>query len=219
MKTKIIIFACLIIFSLSSAQVGINTENPDPSSVLDITSDNKGVLLPRITLTSLSQQLSSSTNATSLLIYNTGSQNVPKGFYSWSGAAWIPLTAAPSASAASKYFYMPSIILPTNSNDALIGTGEAADYTYDNTNQIYKVKTYKLFNKKFTSPVAASSTTTANLSEFVQNASDYDYYVISVDSNVFTNVSIDADGILTYKINSNAIIRNGSFMNIVLRVR
>lgn len=217
MKTKITIFTCLIIFSLSSAQVGINTENPDPSSVLDITSDNKGVLLPRITLTTLTQQLSSSANATSLLIYNTGSQNIPKGFYSWSGAAWIPLNAAPAASAASKYFYMPSIILPTNHNDILIGTGEAADYTYDNANQIYKVKIYNLFSKKFTSPVATSSTT--NLSEFVQTASDYDYHIVSVDSNVFSNVSIDADGILSYKINSNAIIRNGSFMNIILRVR
>lgn len=39
----------LIVISTASAQVGIGTTNPDNSSVLDITSTDKGILIPRMT--------------------------------------------------------------------------------------------------------------------------------------------------------------------------
>lgn len=471
MKKQITFLTCLLIYSLTNAQIGINTANPDPSSALDITSDNKGFLLPRIALNSLTQQLTTSANATSLLIYNTGSSTVPKGFYTWDGVSWIqlidkttaeesaywapqaanlpkntdsknsldnsaepsaitvdifqkgkvgigysgpyqidfnvnksqkqldiggdfrtsyynptsssyygietnsvalpfnyatrgnvlynaqtknledysffnrpyngsmfiqskdnilflsrtgvqtttegayaheveytskksveiiysrssnesnnkiaiksfnsdnysiyddlnhdsqfgqdfnvkkfylgdkektafyfpntrPLTASPTPVekdnqilkynkatsslewsdnvSAPKYFYMPSILLPTTSNDGLIGAGSTANYTYDSATQTFSTKIHTLFSNQFTTPIASSSSGSSNLSEFVKLATDYDYYVTAADANVFTNISINASGILTYKINPNAIVRNGSFMNIVLKVK
>jgi hypothetical protein len=67
MKNLFIIFFCFCTFYLK-AQVGFNNSNPDASSVLDLTSTSKGLLIPRMN----SVQRSSITSpATGLLIYNT----------------------------------------------------------------------------------------------------------------------------------------------------
>lgn len=471
MERKITICICLLINLITNAQVGINTTNPDPSSVLDITSDDKGVLLPRVTLNSLGQSLSSSPNAISLLVYNLGTQAVPKGFYSWNGLQWVQLidkttveastywapqaqtipkqsesksdspgaankagvdvdifqkgkvgigysdqyqidfnvntslkqldvggdfrtshfnpdnsryygietnsvalpsnfatmgniiydaeskdledysffdrpyngsmfiqsrdkmlflsrtgtsdtnpganaheidynangineiiyTSHPNVAndkmvvksfnvdffrifdnkdnksqfgldfnskkffigdrastgyyfpntrsltsgsnpvakdnqtlkynittsslewtdniATPRYFYMPSVILPTVSNDTLIGTGAGANYTYNAVTQTFTVKIYNLFSNQFTTPVAYSTSTATNLSEFVKTAAEYDYFVLSADANVFTSITVNSAGELSYKINPNVIIKNGSFMNIALKVK
>ncbi len=77
--------------SFSGAQnVGVGTTNPDPSAALDIVSTDKGVLLPRIGLTSASSPNPiSGTPAISLLIFNDGSGGItPQGFYWWNGSRW-----------------------------------------------------------------------------------------------------------------------------------
>lgn len=44
---------CLALISLTissiSAQVGINTTSPDENAMLDVRSDDKGILIPRLT--------------------------------------------------------------------------------------------------------------------------------------------------------------------------
>ncbi len=87
-RNVLTIYAVLLSISLS-AQVGINTTSPDPSSVLDIQSPDKGVLLSRVNLENLTQHISGTTNAVGLLIYNIGSTTIPKGFYAWDGDSWI----------------------------------------------------------------------------------------------------------------------------------
>ncbi|WP_326982422.1 hypothetical protein VUJ46_19915 [Chryseobacterium sp. MYb264] len=79
--------AFLLAVSFSNAQVGINIANPDPSSILDVSSPNKGILGPRISLTSATMQLSGNPNATGLLVYNTGPALNP-GYYFWNGTEW-----------------------------------------------------------------------------------------------------------------------------------
>ncbi|RLD44646.1 MAG: hypothetical protein DRI89_02890 [Bacteroidetes bacterium] len=79
------------VHAFSFAQIGIQTNNPDASSALDIVSTNKGLLVPRITLTSdLSSASPVTSPATGLLVYNSGS-NQPQGFYYWGGTAWVKL--------------------------------------------------------------------------------------------------------------------------------
>jgi hypothetical protein len=76
---------------MAFAQVGIQTDSPDPSSALDIFSINKGVLIPRVTLTiSLSNPSPVTSPANGLLVYNSG-PNQPVGFYYWNGIQWIQL--------------------------------------------------------------------------------------------------------------------------------
>ncbi|MCE6990089.1 hypothetical protein [Dyadobacter sp. CY323] len=79
MKKLIIIFIFFIIQRHLAAQgVGINTTNPDASAVLEIKSSDKGVLIPRVSLTSVSDNSTIILPSTSLLVYNTNS-TLPNG--------------------------------------------------------------------------------------------------------------------------------------------
>lgn len=77
------------------SQVGVGTTNPDASSILDVTATDKGVLVPRVSLTDVTNTTTPiNTPATGLLIWNTnaavtGGNGV--GFYFFNGAQWIPI--------------------------------------------------------------------------------------------------------------------------------
>ncbi|MBS7785919.1 tail fiber domain-containing protein [Flavobacterium sp. CYK-55] len=89
------LFLLISIISLSiQAQVGVNTTNPDPSSMLDISSTDKGVLVPRISLVNVATTTLDGTNtaATGLLIWNTNASTVGGtgvGFYYFDGTTWV----------------------------------------------------------------------------------------------------------------------------------
>ena len=87
--TKLFLFIFLIFITVNLfAQVGIGTITPNSSAALDISSSNKGILIPRLTTT----QRNAITNpATGLLIYQTDSA---AGFYYNSGSSGSPLWAA-----------------------------------------------------------------------------------------------------------------------------
>jgi hypothetical protein len=90
MKLKIYITLLLLsVLSASYAQVGIGTTSPDLSSMLDITSTNSGLLIPRIPLTSISDVTTIASPITSLLVYNSGF--APNGYYYWNGTIWVQL--------------------------------------------------------------------------------------------------------------------------------
>ncbi len=89
---------------LKSGNVGINNSTPDFSAKLDITATNKGLLIPRVSLTSVTDAVTIATPAISLLVYNTnasitGGQGT--GYYYNSGTTaaplWIKLTTANEA--------------------------------------------------------------------------------------------------------------------------
>ena len=95
MKQKYILKRGISIFTFLSgsfvfAQVGIGTTTPDPNSILDISSTNKGVLLPRIALTSAGSSAPLASNVSGMMIYNTttGSGLMP-GVYFNDGGAWL----------------------------------------------------------------------------------------------------------------------------------
>ncbi len=98
---KRIIFLILFISTGLFAQTGIGTTTPNASAKLEVNASDKGLLPPRVALTSTSvfapvTGLSGSTalaSAAGLLVYNTTSNaEVSPGFYYWSGTAWIRLT-------------------------------------------------------------------------------------------------------------------------------
>lgn len=92
------IFCFLIIFSSTLySQVGIGTTNPAPGSILDIDSDNSGVLIPRVALVATNNQapIIAPTPETGLLVFNTATVNdVTPGFYYWNGSQWVELSGA-----------------------------------------------------------------------------------------------------------------------------
>jgi hypothetical protein len=79
----IAIFMPVLLFSQTD-NVGIGTTTPDASAVLDLTSTEKGFLVPRMDET---QRDNISSPATGLLIYNTDDQR----FQYYNGSNWIDL--------------------------------------------------------------------------------------------------------------------------------
>ena len=81
---------------MSFAQnVGINPTGatPNSSAMLDVSATDKGMLIPRVSLTSTSDVTTIVNPATSLLVYNTnaGMSNGSVGFYYWNGTTWVKL--------------------------------------------------------------------------------------------------------------------------------
>jgi hypothetical protein len=72
-KTKIFIALIFLVLPLfANAQIGVGNQNPDPSSILDLTSTSKGLLTPRMTT---EERNLIENPAQGLLIYNTTSSD------------------------------------------------------------------------------------------------------------------------------------------------
>jgi hypothetical protein len=94
---KKIIFLISFIFKLQillsqNQNVGIGTLTPDNSSILDIQSTDKGILIPRVNLQSVNDVSTITSPAVSLLVYNINpaiTGGAGEGFYYWNGTQWI----------------------------------------------------------------------------------------------------------------------------------
>ena len=95
---KITLIALMLFTALGYAQVGINTNNPDASSALEIESTTGGILIPRLTET---QRDAITEPATGLMIYQT---NQTTGFYFFDGTVWTKIdgVAGPQSEAGSQ---------------------------------------------------------------------------------------------------------------------
>lgn len=86
---KNIIFFLFLCFNLPAlAQVGINTTNPHPSSMLELNSTSSGILIPRMTS---AQKTAIATPATGLLVYQTDGTI---GFWYFDGVIWKTFSSA-----------------------------------------------------------------------------------------------------------------------------
>ncbi|WP_353126836.1 hypothetical protein, partial [Parapedobacter pyrenivorans] len=104
-----------------------------------------------------------------------------------------------------KFFYMPSIIIPTApdqlENPATFGT----------------IDLYEQYQGQFGTPRVSNPGATIPLP--VLPRIELDYHVTWFDENVFENVNVSDLGILTYTVKTNADVTIGSFMNIVFAVK
>lgn len=84
----------LFSISLQSQNVGINATGaaPDGGAMLDISSTNKGLLIPRVNITNLATVAPITGSSTvSMLVYNTNA-TTGAGYYYWDGANWLRFT-------------------------------------------------------------------------------------------------------------------------------
>src|SRR5207342_1645808 len=95
----------------SSGATGIGTTSPAASSLLEVKSTTKGVLIPRMTFV---QRNAITSPATGLLIYQT---NGTPGFYYFDGAAWQPVSNAAASRANTS---LSNLTSPTKINVNLI---------------------------------------------------------------------------------------------------
>jgi hypothetical protein len=91
MKKIFFLLKTIFVFSIAYAQQGvainIDGTNADNSALLDIKSNSKGILIPRVTS---AQKTAIVTPATGLLIYQTDGTS---GFYFYNGNTWAPISA------------------------------------------------------------------------------------------------------------------------------
>lgn len=91
----ILIFTGLLASTNLIAQsVGIGTDTPDSSAVLELKSDHKGFLPPSVALIASNNTLPITNPAIGLLVYNTASSgsspvNVKPGYHYWDGSKWV----------------------------------------------------------------------------------------------------------------------------------
>ncbi|MCB0447837.1 MAG: hypothetical protein KDD03_10055 [Gelidibacter sp.] len=97
MKIYSLLFS-LVFSTYIFAQVGVGTTTPDPSSILDVTATDKGVLVPRVSLTDVTNATTPiNIPATGLLVWNTnaavtGGNGI--GFYFFNGVQWVAIQQA-----------------------------------------------------------------------------------------------------------------------------
>lgn len=82
------------IYKIGISQVGIGTNNPNTSAILDVNSSNKGFLPPRVTLTNATDASTILSPTTGLLVFNLGSDNLLAGYYYWNGANWATIATS-----------------------------------------------------------------------------------------------------------------------------
>src|SRR5690554_438553 len=118
-----------------------------------------------------------------------------------------------------KFFYMPSIIIPTSEEQLdAPGSGKLTGDDFDNTSREGTINLYNRYAAQFGGSTLIKSETAAPVLPVLPSGELY-YYVTWYDTNVFTSVSVDDEGVLTYEVDENADITVGSFMNIVFAIK
>lgn len=227
MKKVILTIGILAGVSSTFAQVGrvgINTD--DPKATLHIKADknnkdnNPGLIIPTVSM----DKLDTGEPVESTLVYysdgsnsayinqNTGSttENIgsKKGFYYYDGTDWQRIIRKAQ-------FYMPSIVTPTTVGTHTINLYEEYIKQYADSNGS------NTSNKQAPNRSWNIQTNNNDNSLKTYAKDDLDYFVVYYDKNVFTDLNVDEDGVLTYTVTAEGAknISAQTFMNIVLQER
>lgn len=96
MKKNIFTLLALALTTITVAQdksgFGIGTKRIDKAAMLDIQATNKGVLIPRIALSSDTHLLNGGKNPEGVIVYNIG-KTLQTGFYYWDTTKWEKVSA------------------------------------------------------------------------------------------------------------------------------
>ena len=206
---KIIFFIGLSLGVFVNAQVGINTTSP--STTFDVSKSAvanfpDGVLVTRITGDELKAKDAlylANQNGTLVYVTAVSATTTPKtvnvktpGFYYYDNSIsqWV---GAFKNDNFPKFFYMPSVLV----NTATLGTK-----TLD---------LYALYFAQFNNPPVKSAGSKGSIPTLPKT--QLEYYVTYYDTTLMDTVTIDANGLMSYKVIGNA--SDASFMNIVFVVK
>ncbi|MCA4805498.1 hypothetical protein [Myroides odoratimimus] len=190
----------------------VGKSNPDVNSnaILELEAENKGLLLPRVTLSKTTEAAPLKAHVAGMTVYNTKDgdktkgEDVVKGFYYNDGTKWQQMVTTDNK--AVKFFYMPSIVFDTS-----VITDPATEKEV-NLYQEY-VDQFGMKDKKRT---FKNNSAPESIPYFL-NSNQLDYYVTDYDPAVFEILGISDDGIMKYRILSNGTPT--SIMNIVFSVK
>lgn len=230
-----LLFGMLLVSSLMMAQVGINTEYPKATMEITVSStttnsEPQGLLIPRMTadkLKSMTESASINMSQNSMLVYVTDSftNNSDKngvyelvedtGFYYYKGnsnfdnSRWIPLNLA-----VPKQFYMPSVVLPTNSQNL------PSYVSYDTNSEKYTIDLHQEYKKQFTGSSSDTSFKSTGATKLISySEKQLEYFITYYDDSVYQIVKLTDTGVLEYKIKSSGTLTEQTYMNIVFKVK
>lgn len=161
--SKIIIVILLIIlnFNAINAQVGIGTDNPDNSSILEIESIDKGILIPRLTTSNRVGMA----NVQGMLVYD---KTVDSFFYN-DGVQWISIMTSIGTQAGTEninstsrgwQYYNVTFSTPFNTVPSVILTyREGTGINNSGSNTITQIKTANISVTGFTIGIYDSRST------------------------------------------------------------
>lgn len=208
---RVLLFLAVFAFTQAAqAQVTIGSGiSPHKDALLDLKEDSiapstKGLLFPRVALKSTDRAYPLSEHVTGMTVYNTtpsdasapdysAEYHVSKGFYYNTGQRWERLNMG-----ATSWFYMPSIPIKTS---------ESLSAQTLNLYDKYKVQFSGASGNFAKSPDAPS------VIPYFPASTDLYYYITDYDPAVFSNVSIDNNGVMTYDVTAAAT--DYTFINIV----
>ncbi|MDZ4666257.1 MAG: hypothetical protein SGJ00_00085 [bacterium] len=132
---KITISIWLLIGAVTGIQaqvkIGNNPTSINSSAILEMESTNKGLLIPRVSLTSNTDVSTITSATTSLLVYNTATAgsfpaNVVPGYYYWNGTKWVGMSG-PTSTAGVLGFAKFYALMPTD-NNSTVAVGSAVEF-------------------------------------------------------------------------------------------
>lgn len=172
MNIKKIYFGALFISAMGSAQVGINTDQPQVTLQIDANSkedaSKTGILIPRV------ENNPATGKANGQLIYNTTNNQ----FYYWNGTTWLPITSNTNNSTLNSQFVdsrASSVITMSNSSTETPITGASLNFTLDSEKsvQFYSTVNFAGVSSAFAPLFKLKLTNTAtNAAEIIDQASN-----------------------------------------------
>lgn len=185
----------LLPVTLAFGQVGLGTDSPASSSVLDITSANKGVLIPRVALSSTIDKAPLSGNIpVGTMVFNTvnagtGVQSVIPSVYVWDGAEWVfPAAIGRTKSQVIKFSNSPTSTM--NFNPVSVASPVGIDifnsvvFNSDTSGSVYeKLGDYQLRIKQ-DGLYLVSANLALKQSPAVDNSRVSDYIYFNLDGNL-----------------------------------
>lgn len=202
-KTVTSLLMLISVFGL--AQMGLNT--PNPQATLDvalqsgyISGGKAGIAFPQLSGNEI-EAMDTTGLKSGTLVYSTSASTAATkditgiGYWYWKDTTdkWEPvLINAP------KFFYSPSLPIDTS-----VASGSVDLYTN--------------YTGQFATPMASSAGSSGSIPVYAANAMEY--YVTWFDNTIFTNVTIDAAGKLTYDVLSTADTSKPTYMNVVFLVK
>lgn len=206
MKKILVLLSFLALVLVAKSQVSISTGSasatePHESAVLDLQSTDRGLLLPRVQLSDTKTASPLTSHVAGMTVYNTATAGtdalaVSPGLYYNDGTKWVSLPLNYT-----KWFYMPSVAFDTQTT----ATAQTKD--------LYKEYLRQFGGTSATNTTFVSSAGAPAKVPYLPSATDLYYYITDYDANVFSNVSIDANGLMTYDVT--AVATDESYINIV----
>lgn len=196
MKFLFFLFFLSVSLLTHAQRVGINHQNPTESLDIDGTMRVRKLPLP--------EEATISTNKDGSLA------NTPNVVFKPQYAVVADANGVLGRrNMAPDFFYMPPMVFPTREEDAKGHVSFSAG--------TFTVNLYDEYVEQFVTNAAAVSSTSTALHQWAAN--ELEYHITYYDSEVFTNLTLNEAGVLTYRVRDGVTPTKRSFFNIVFKVK